>query len=86
MVSHGIGKALERMVLGREVVVSPYVEDDVMFMFDFSDYVLNTIYDMGISKKQDWETEDLLTKAVMSVDGKAVDTGSLVKLSITAAA
>lgn len=85
-VNYGIGKALERMVLGREVVVSPYVEDDVMFMFDFSDYVLNTIYDMGISKKQDWETEDLLTKAVMSVDGKAVDTGSLVKLSITAAA
>lgn len=85
-VNYGIGKALERIVLGREVVVSPYVEDDVMFMFDFSDYVLNTIYDMGISKKQDWETEDLLTKAVMSVDGKAVDTGSLVKLSITAAA
>lgn len=44
-------------------------------MFDFGDYVLNTIYDMGISKKQDWETEDLLTKAVMSVDGKAVDNG-----------
>lgn len=85
-VNYGVGKALERIILGREVVVSPYVEDDVMFMFDFSDYVLNTIYDMGISKKQDWETEDLLTKAVMSVDGKVVDNGSLVKLSITAAA
>lgn len=85
-VNYGIGKALERLILGREVVVSPYVEDDVMFMFDFSDYVLNTIYDMGISKKQDWETEDLLTKAVMSVDGKVVDAGSLVKLTITAAA
>lgn len=85
-VNYGIGKALERMILGREVVVSPYVEDDVMFMYDFSDYVLNTIYDMGISKKQDWETEDLLTKAVMSVDGKVVDAGSLVKLTITAAA
>lgn len=85
-VNYGIGKALERLILGREVVVSPYVEDDVMFMFDFSDYVFNTIYDMGISKKQDWETEDLLTKAVMSVDGKVVDAGSLVKLTITAAA
>jgi len=85
-VNYGIGKALERMILGREVVVSPYVEDDVMFMYDFSDYVLNTIYDMGISKKQDWDTEDLLTKAVMSVDGKVVDAGSLVKLTITAAA
>jgi hypothetical protein len=38
---------------------------------------------MGISKKQDWDTEDLLTKAVMSVDGKVVDAGSLVKFDIT---
>lgn len=81
-VNYGIGKALERAILGRDVVVTPYVADDVMFMFDFSDYILNTIYDMGISKKQDWDTEDLLTKAVMSVDGKTVDTGSLVKLTI----
>lgn len=85
-VNYGVGKELERAVLGRDVVVSPYVPDDKMFMFDFADYVLNTIYDMGISKKQDWETEDLLTKAVMSVDGKVVDKGSLVTLSITASA
>lgn len=85
-VNYGVGKALERAILGRDVVVSPYVADDTMFMFDFSDYVLNTIYDMGISKKQDWETEDLLTKAVMSVDGKVVDNDSLVKLTITAEA
>lgn len=83
-VNYGIGKALERAILGRDVVVNPYVADDVMFMFDFSDYVLNTIYDMGISKKQDWETEDLLTKAVMSVDGKVVDNGSIVKLTVVA--
>ena len=82
-VNYGVGKALERTILGRDVVISPYVADDVMFMFDFSDYVLNTIYDMGISKKQDWETEDLLTKAVMSVDGKVVDSGSLVKFTIS---
>ena len=85
-VNYGIGKALERAILGRDVVVSPYVADDVMFMFDFSDYVLNTVYDMGISKKQDWETEDLLTKAVMSVDGKVVDNGSIVKYTIAAEA
>lgn len=82
-VNYGVGKALERAILGRDVVVTPYVADDVMFMYDFSDYVLNTIYDMGISKKQDWDTEDLLTKAVMSVDGKPVDNGSLVKFTIT---
>ena len=85
-VNYGIGKALERAILGRDVVVTPYVADDVMFMFDFADYVLNTVYDMGISKKQDWDTEDLLTKAVMSVDGKVVDAGSIVKYTITAEA
>ena len=85
-VNYGIGKSLERVILGRDVVVCPYVADDAIFMFDFADYVLNTIYDMGISKKQDWDTEDLLTKAVMSVDGKAVDAGSLIKVTITAAA
>lgn len=85
-VNYGIGGAQERTILGREVVVSPYVADDKLFMYDFSDYILNTIYDMGISKKQDWDTEDLLTKAVMSVDGKSVDNGSLVVLSIKASA
>lgn len=84
-VNYGVGKDLERTILGRDVIVSPYVADGKAFMFDFSDYVLNTIYDMGISKKQDWETEDILTKAVMSVDGKVVDKGSLVTVSITPA-
>ena len=85
-VNFGINGAQERTILGRDVVVTPYVADDVAFMFDFADYVLNTIYDMGISKKQDWDTEDLLTKAVMSVDGKVVDNGSIVKFNITAQA
>lgn len=85
-VNYGIGGAPERSILGRDVVISPYVADDKLFVFDFADYVLNTVYDMGISKKQDWDTEDLLTKAVMSVDGKAVDAGSLVVLSIKASA
>lgn len=85
-VNYGIGGSLERMINGREVVISPYVADNKAFMFDFSDYCLNTIYDMGVSKKQDWETEDYLTKAVMSVDGKVVDKGSLVTLTVTPSA
>lgn len=85
-VNYGIDGSLERMINGREVVVSPYVADNTAFMFDFSDYCLNTIYDMGVSKKQDWETEDYLTKAVMSVDGKVVDKGSLVTLTVTTSA
>lgn len=82
-VNYGVGGKPERTILGREVVISPYVPANIMFTFDFSDYILNTIYDMGISKKQDWDTEDLLTKAVMSVDGKCVDTGSLVVSTVT---
>lgn len=81
-VNYGVAGKAERTLLGRDVVISPYVADNKAFVFDFADYVLNTIYDMGISKKQDWETEDLLTKAVMSVDGKVVDTGSLVVFTI----
>ena len=94
-INYGLGGKPERTLLGREVVTaSDYMgsyadtvtEDTIFaFIFDFSDYVLNTIYDMGISKKQDWDTEDLLTKAVMSVDGKAVSTDSLVTITKTVA-
>ena len=81
-VNYGIAGKAERTLLGRDVVISPYVADNKAFVFDFADYVLNTVYDMGITKKQDWDTEDLLTKAVMSVDGKVVDAGSLVVFNI----
>ena len=82
-VNYGLGGSPERTILGRDVIICPYVADNKTFIFDFADYVLNTIYDMGISKKQDWDTEDMLTKAVMSVDGKVVDAGSLIKFDIT---
>lgn len=88
-VNYGISGKIERTLLGRDVVIaSSYMPNlaaatanTFAFAFDFSDYVLNTIYDMGISKKQDWDTEDLLTKAVMSVDGKVVSKDSLVTVS-----
>ena len=81
-VNYGIAGKAERTLLGRDVVISPYVADNKAFVVDFADYILNTVYDMGISKKQDWETEDLLTKAVMSVEGKLVDAGSLVIFNV----
>lgn len=84
-INYGIGGKPEYILLGREVVAAPYVADNKAFIYNFTDYILNTIYDMGISKKQDWETEDLLTKAVMSVDGKCADAGSLVVFDITPA-
>jgi HK97 family phage major capsid protein len=90
-VNYGIGGKPERMLLGREVVLTgTYLSDyteataaaDVCFafLFDPSDYVLNTSYDLGIQRKQDWDTEDHCVKAVMSVDGKVIDRNSLVKL------
>ena len=92
-INYGIGGRPERTLLGRDVVIaSTYmknyadtVESNTVFafIFDFSDYMLNTIYDMGISRRQDWDTEDYQTKAVMSVDGKVIDTTSLVTLTKT---
>lgn len=89
-VNYGISGKPEYMLLGREVIISSNVPgysdtaaDDTQFAFiyNFSDYILNTIYDLGIQRKQDWETEDMLTKAVMSVDGKSTDNGSLIVLT-----
>lgn len=80
------------VLLGTEVVLcgdymssytkTPTADTVFAFLFNFQDYALNTVYDMGIQRKQDWDTEDMLTKAVMSVDGKCIDTNSLVTLKI----
>lgn len=87
-VDHGIDGKPERTILGRDVVIHPYASemgDYAAGIYNFSDYVLNTIYDMGIQRKQDWDTEDYLTKAVMGVDGKPVDLDSLVLLKVKSA-
>lgn len=84
-VNYGINGKPDRTLLGREVTIHPYADEmggAFAYILDLSDYVLNTIYDMGIQKKQDWDTEDLLTKAVMSVDGKMIDNGSIVKVAV----
>lgn len=90
-INYGIGGKPERMLLGRQVVTSgaylPSFSSTLAagtifaFLFNFADYVHNTVYDMGIQRKQDWDTEDMLTKAVMSDDGKVVDKGSLVTIA-----
>jgi HK97 family phage major capsid protein len=90
-INYGMGGKPERTLLGRTVVTSGAYLDSFSaalaagkifaFIFNFSDYVLNTVYDMGIQRKQDWDTEDMLTKAVMSIDGKVVDKGSLVTIA-----
>lgn len=91
-INYGLGGRPERTLLGREVVLTgdympsfakaPTADTLFMFLFDMSDYVMNSVHDMGVSKKQDWDTEDLLTKAVTSCDGKVVDKGSLVTVTV----
>lgn len=94
-INYGIDGKPERTLLGRPVILNEYmanyastVEADtvVAFLFNPRDYVLNTNYNMGIQRKQDWDTEDLLTKAVMAVDGKVIDKNSLVTVVKKAAA
>jgi len=94
-INYGIAGRPERILLGREVVLcgdymdsfSASLTDGTVFafIFNFGDYILNTIYDIGVQRKQDWDTEDMLTKAVMSLDGKVIDKNSLVTIAKSAA-
>lgn len=89
-VNYGIAGKPERTLLGRKVVVCDYVpsfnnalavDTKFAFLFDFKDYLLNTNYKMGIKKYEDNKTDDIVTKALMLVDGKLLDMNSLVVLS-----
>lgn len=93
-INYGINGKPERTLLGRPVVLVNYVESfsDTLaadtpfaFLFDYKDYVLNTNYQMGVKKYEDNETDDLVTKAIMIVDGKVVEKNSLVVLNKAAA-
>lgn len=98
-VNYGIDGKPERTILGREVVIyapqsgsklknfssSVTADEIIAFIFDFSDYVLNTNYDLGIQHAKDWDNEDHKTKAVLACDGKVVDKNSLVTLTVDAA-
>lgn len=88
-VNYGISGKAERSLLGRPVVLCNYIDSfstategtPFAFLFNFKDYVLNTNYQMGVKKYEDNETDDLVTKAIMIVDGKVVEKGSLVVLN-----
>lgn len=93
-VNYGINGKPERSLLGREVVLyipqagsklknfsAAASKEMFAFLYDFSDYVLNTNYDLGVQHKTDWDNEDHKTKAVLACDGKAIDIGSLITLS-----
>jgi len=92
-VNYGISGKPERMLLGRTVICNDYMtsvdavtaDTVVAFLFDMSQYVLNTNYGVTITKYVDEETDDRITKAVMLVDGKVVDKNSLVTITKKAA-
>lgn len=89
-VNYGIGGRPERTLLGRNVIINDYMtslgatisaDTVVAFLFNPKDYILNTNLNMTIKKYEDNETDDLITKAIMLVDGKVVDKNSLVTVT-----
>lgn len=90
-VNYGLSGQPERFINGRRVILNDYMktltpestqDDIVAFLFNFKDYAINTNYNMGIKRYEDNETDDQVMKAVMLVDGKVLDKGSLVILSV----
>ncbi len=93
-VNYGINGRPEYVLLGRQVVVNDYMANYaatvatatvVAFLFNFSDYVLNTNYDVTVKRFEDNDTDDEVTKAIMLVDGKVIDKNSLVTITKKAA-
>lgn len=94
-VDHGIGVAPERTLLGRRVVLTNYLPafssslkttDVFAMIYNFGDYTLNTNFAVGIKTYEDNDTDDIVRKSIMVVDGKPVDYTSLVKLTGAASA
>ena len=94
-VDHGIGVAPERTLLGRHVVLTNYLPafssslkttDVFAMIYNFGDYTLNTNFAVGIKTYEDNDTDDIVRKSIMVVDGKPVDYTSLVKLTGAASA
>ncbi|MCL2575717.1 MAG: phage major capsid protein [Defluviitaleaceae bacterium] len=88
-VDYGIGGKPMRILLGRSVVLCNYLATfsptvaagtKFAFLFDFSDYIFNTNFAMGIKKYMDNDNDDQVTRAITLADGKVVDNGSLVVL------
>lgn len=87
-VNHGLDGRVERYLLGREVVCTQHLPSFAAaetnakfgFLFDFTNYDLNTNYAMGVKKYEDNDTDDQITKAIMLADGKVVDYYGLVIL------
>lgn len=94
-VNYGIGGAPERTLLGRRVVLTNYLPayattlkttDVFALLYDFSDYTLNTNFEVGMKVYEDNDTDDIVRKSIMVCDGKPILSASLVKLTGSATA
>lgn len=90
LINYGVDGKPERTLLGRKVVLNEYMESYkdsveadtvVAFLYDWSQYVLNTNYSMTIKAYEDNDTEDQMTKAIMICDGKPASIDSLVTIT-----
>ena len=88
-VNNGIDGAMTQTLFGMPVIFADeYLTDYVAgggtadntfaFIYNFSEYTLNTNYDLGLDSRTVWENENKEIKSVMSADGKAVTINSLV--------
>lgn len=88
-VNYGIGGKLERILLGRTVKLTNYIDTFnasleagkvFAFLYNFADYTLNTNFQIGIKTYEDNDTDDIIRKTIMVCDGKPIIYDSLVKL------
>lgn len=95
-VNYGTSGKPEYSIFGRRVVLvgdymsswaaSVTADTVIAFIFDFSDYILNTNYGVTVKRYTDEDTDDEILKAIALVDGKVVDKSSLVTMTIKNAA
>lgn len=91
-VNYGISGTPERTLLGRPVIILDEYMDSysatvssntlIAFIFNPTDYILNTNLNITTKTYEDNETDDTVVKSYMIVDGKVVDKNSLVTLTI----
>lgn len=78
-----------KQLLGRNVIICDYLPsidkaapgETFAFLFRMKDYILNTCIDVGIKQYEDYDTDNIVRKAIMVVDGLVIDNSSLVLLN-----
>lgn len=76
-VNYGIGGKPERILLGRTVKLTNYIDTFnasleagkvFAFLYNFADYTLNTNFQIGIKTYEDNDTDDIIRKMIMVCD------------------